>query len=590
MRGNDKNTGCNLHSLELKGDSNVKYFKTDGAIFSTPIIDEDENIFIGSADKKFYAIDAFKNKIKWQFETKGVIDSAACFDESGNLYVPSGDSSLYKLSSAGEKIWEFNLLDKKFPRISTIYWWEGNIVIGPNGLIFAGNDDFYLYALGQDGKVRFTFPTGLQIWSAPAFSNGLVYFTSFDMCAYALNQDTGKIKWKKRLHNFIASSPAIDKNGSVYIAGFDGSVYSLDSNSGEIKWRIKTKKSIYASVAISPDGKILIGSGDGFVYCIDCATGAIEWVYDTGSAIWSSMVIGSDPEKKGQYLAYVGTSAGLIIALDPSGARRWAYGIKTGINGRRAGINASLALGKSGLAAATTDGNVIYIPYDAYMKNPDEFGLPEEKVSTKTDFKRPEFKFEQGSTFSIEKMEFITPEIINPFDQVGVASLKIDVKIIRIDSLTNKFTAYGIQNVGTENEGIPNPRRHFYLFNGTKKENTITLEAKNCVFDITAFPIPLDYLSFEFNVNPEIYGDNHFRAILNCKNLHFKIIKKYGISILKYFLKSAFANIVKRDVQFSSSIKTFFTVFLILKGQVWKDWGLINENGYLDAKGIFSIK
>jgi outer membrane protein assembly factor BamB len=239
MRGNQRNSGCSMHISEFKNDDSIRYYKTGGAIFSTPIIDKDENIFVGSADVNFYKINPEKNIIECILETRGVIDSAGCLDKD-NLYVPSGDASLYKISSFGKKEWEFNILEKRYSRISTIYWWEGNAVTGPNGLIYAGNDDFYLYVINKDGKVVWSFPTGLQIWSAPAFNNGLVYFASFDMHIYALNQDTGIIKWKRNLKNFISCSPAVDLDGNVYVATFGGKIFALDGGNGKIKWEVNT--------------------------------------------------------------------------------------------------------------------------------------------------------------------------------------------------------------------------------------------------------------------------------------------------------------------------------------------------------------
>ena len=572
MRGNEKNTGCSMHEVELVENSSVKYFNTDNAIFSTPIIDENDNIFVGSADKFFYAVDPIKNVVKWSFKTEGVIDSAACVDDNGNLYVPSGDASLYKLSSGGEKVWEFNILENKYPRISTIFWWEGNAAVGPNGWIYAGNDDFYLYAITKDGEIKWSFPTGLQIWSAPAFNNGLVYFTSFDMCVYALNQETGHVKWKRRLKNFVASSPAVDENGNVYVTSFDGFVYSLDGNNGKINWKIKTNKSIYASVAIAPDENVFIASGDGFVYCIDVKKGTKLWNLNVGSAVWSSMVIGVDPENQEKYIVYVGTSNGLILAITPSGNVRWKYSVRKKIGQQKVGVNAGLALAKSGLVAATTAGDVLIIPYNAYQKNFKEDDVKDDTKENKKILLDNILK--ERSSFTIEKMEFIAPEIINPLDQIGIASLTIDVNIIKADPSLNFFTARGIQVVG---EG-ENARKHIFNFKGVRNRESFTLEAENCDFDITAFPIPLDKLFFEFNAD----GTGSFRASLNCHFLLIKIIKKYGKSILKYIFMSK-----KGKIEMRSFIKTSLAFWYILIGRIWKSWGLINEEGYLDASGTF---
>lgn len=605
MRANQYNNGCSMRGLEFKKDIPIRYYGTDNAVFSTPIIDSQENIFVGSADRKFYAVNPLENSIVWDFKTNGIIDSAAALDGNGNIYVPSGDASLYKLSHSGEKLWEFNLLEKKYRRLSTIYWWEANVAIGPNGLIYAGNDDFYLYAITPDGQLAWSFATGLQIWSVPAFNNGLVYITSFDMCVYALDQNNGRLKWKRRLQNFIASSPAIDVNGDVYAATFDGSIVALDGASGAIRWRVKTKKSIYGSVAIAPDGLIFAASGDGFLYCIKSKTGAILWALPVESPVWSSAVLGLDPENIEPYIIYIGTSAGLIVAITPSGKRRWTYQAKKKLSGRPVGINASLALGKSGLAAGTTDGSIIYMPYDAYRKQARDFNILNNESLTKeyVDVAKNNIAiggqimsdvFVGGSSFIIEKMEFTAPEIMNPFDQVGIASLSMEISIIKRDAVSLDIIAFGIQDMGSGSkihslQGTPYPRRHRYLFYGTKKGNSYVLEVKNCDFDITAFPVPLDHLLFTFNLG-ESGASHSFRMVLDCRNLLQKTIKKYWKGILGHIFKNAYLNMLEFGSIIRPALRMYGAFWRIAAGRIWKQWDMINAQRYFEGQGVFSIR
>lgn len=599
MRANQQNTGCSMHEIQLKKNSSVRRFQTGNAVFSTPIIGNYETILVGSADKKFYAIDPLKNSVRWIFKTNGVVDSAACLDDDGNVYVPSGDACLYKLSPNGQKQWALDLMAQRQPRISTIYWWEGNAAIGPNGLLYAGNDDFYFYAIDGSGNIRWSFPTGLQIWSAPAFYKNLVYITSFDMCVYALNQETGRLHWKRRLKNFIASSPAVDASGNVYLGTFEGKLFSLDGDTGKVNWSMATEKSIYGSPAIAPDGRIFIGSGDGYIYSIDHKTGAVEWKLYAGSPVWSSVVIGQDPEKKESYAGYVGTSHGLIISFTPSGKRRFAYHVGKSKDQRMAGVNASLALGRHGFVACTTAGDIIYIPYDACRRDKNFIGpsgpLPEKSSEVLQDTPPQNFSYDMlqvGVTFQIEKMEFSAPPIINPFDQVGIASFAIDVGIASANPASGRFVAFGVQVVGDYDDDdiarTPYPRRHTYVFNGVKKGNLFTLEAKHCDFDITAFPIPLDSLLFEGALDGPGTKANSFRILLDCRQLPKRIIKKYGWRILRYALKNILG-VAKNITMVRPAARIFLALWRIVAGRIWKTWDLLDKNNYLDARGTFFI-
>lgn len=54
FRGNEQNTAVKV--VRDFSDDKPFEFKTEGLIWSTPVIDTDENIYVGSADKYFYAL------------------------------------------------------------------------------------------------------------------------------------------------------------------------------------------------------------------------------------------------------------------------------------------------------------------------------------------------------------------------------------------------------------------------------------------------------------------------------------------------------------------------------------------------------
>src|SRR5262249_4865857 len=69
-------------------------FQTAKGIFSTPVVDGDGNVYVGSADRVFYAL-APDGTVRWQLLTGEIIDSAALLDDRGRVYVGSGDGKLY---------------------------------------------------------------------------------------------------------------------------------------------------------------------------------------------------------------------------------------------------------------------------------------------------------------------------------------------------------------------------------------------------------------------------------------------------------------------------------------------------------------
>ena len=75
FRYDQRNTGSSPQPAVFNGQA-PWMFQTGKGIFSTPVIDRDGTIYIGSADHNFYAISASGDE-KWHFVTGEMIDSAA---------------------------------------------------------------------------------------------------------------------------------------------------------------------------------------------------------------------------------------------------------------------------------------------------------------------------------------------------------------------------------------------------------------------------------------------------------------------------------------------------------------------------------
>src|SRR5262249_51088294 len=82
-------------------------FRTGKGVFSSPVIDGDGSVYIGSADRTFYALGA-DGVVRWQLLTGEIIDSSALLDDAGRVYFGSGDGTLYARTAAtGAPVWTF---------------------------------------------------------------------------------------------------------------------------------------------------------------------------------------------------------------------------------------------------------------------------------------------------------------------------------------------------------------------------------------------------------------------------------------------------------------------------------------------------
>ena len=118
-------------------------FETGGSVTSSPAIGSDGTIYVGSRDKKLYAINGKSGVKLWEFETGENVSSSPAIGSNGTVYVGSMDKKLYAINGKnGIKLWEFE---------------TGDIVcsspaIGPDGTLYVGSGDKKLYAIKTDSK------------------------------------------------------------------------------------------------------------------------------------------------------------------------------------------------------------------------------------------------------------------------------------------------------------------------------------------------------------------------------------------------------------------------------------------------------
>ncbi|MGC9348867.1 MAG: PQQ-binding-like beta-propeller repeat protein [Anaerolineae bacterium] len=397
FRHDRRNTGRSTIEADYRGDD-PWMFQTSKGVFSTPVIDREGTIFVGSADHDFYALRP-NGSLKWRFKTGEIIDSAAALPDAGDeapptVVIPSGDGNLYCLyCDTGEVVWTFDA--RVAPRAGYNNRWEGNVALGPKGTIYAGNTNSSYYAIDPSGTLKWTYETGANAWSAAAVADdGTVYWGSNDTFVHAVLPD-GERKWRRRTSGFIAASAAIGSDGTIYIGSFDSHLYALDPKRGRVRWKFKTQDHICSSAAISVNSQgttdaVIFGSTDGYVYAVS-PQGEMLWRYDTGAPIRSSPVLGRMPPGEEGWIVYVGSGNGKLYALDAMlGRRRWSYDTTPDYAPLRDrnDLNGSPVLGQTGVYIGGEHGQIWYVPYDYPLHSDDPRGciepgedLPQEQTA-----------------------------------------------------------------------------------------------------------------------------------------------------------------------------------------------------------------
>lgn len=382
FRRDHRNTGFFPFPAAYQKDS-VWSFQTGKGIFSTPVIDAYGNAYVGSADHHFYSLSP-KGNLNWKFKTGEIIDSGggllSATDGSQMVLVPSGDGFLYLLSTKSALneqqriVWKFD--SRVSRRESYNNWFEGNVQLGFDGTIYAGNTNFNYYAINPDGKLKWTYQTASNNWSVAGIGNdGTIYWGSNDALVHAVRPN-GQPRWTKTTLGFIAASAAIGTDGTVYIGSFDSYLYALNPHDGSVKWKFKTNDHIYGSVALVPNAQgetqfIYLTSTDGNLYALN-TYGKLLWKYDTNSPIRSSPVVGLMPGEKEKHIIYFGAGNGCLYAIHAdTGLPRWIFNTISSdpVLSDRNDLNASPALSHTGIYIGGEHGQVWYVPYDYPLYN-----------------------------------------------------------------------------------------------------------------------------------------------------------------------------------------------------------------------------
>lgn len=99
------------------------------------------------------------------------------------------------------------------------------------------------------------------------------------------------VKWKLNLQYqsdpSLSFNPPVILDDTIYFGSDDGNFYALDIESGYMRWVFNTQGPIN-SVPAADENNIYFGSNDGWFYGLDRKTGKLLWSFDTGKTVQSS--------------------------------------------------------------------------------------------------------------------------------------------------------------------------------------------------------------------------------------------------------------------------------------------------------------
>jgi outer membrane protein assembly factor BamB len=194
------------------------------------------------------------------------------------------------------------------------------------GRLYFVNNSGFAYALDADsGKTIWKRRVGELNASSPAYSRHRLYIVNLDPGhIIKLDARTGKTIWKKSLPGRAESSPLV-LGRSVYFGCEDGNLYALSTVSGNVRWATALGGPIKSAPAYS-DGKLFVGDYGGYMNAVDASSGKL---------VWQSGSLGPGFGASGQFYStpavaygrvYAGNNDGRVYSFDTSdGELAWSY-------------------------------------------------------------------------------------------------------------------------------------------------------------------------------------------------------------------------------------------------------------------------
>jgi len=311
-----------IFSSSVEADLKWK-FKTDGRVYSTPLIAADR-IYFGSGDHHFYALKKETGEQKWSFETDGAVHSSAAI--KGNLlYFGSADGHLYALNKdSGELIWKFASGGERTYGLWDYYLSSPAV---DNNTVYWGSGDGHLYAVdAASGDLRWKYDTGDIVHASPVIYGDKVYIGGFDGRMYAVDKDDGALAWRFSTVGAAyfpkgeIQKAALVEDGVVYFGSRDYNIYALDAETGRGKWNLKQPSGWIIATPLEYAGNVYFGTSDAHLfYSMDKNSGTVNWTIPLNMRVYGTATVDRG-------IVYFGTFDGKVLGVDHlNGETKWQF-------------------------------------------------------------------------------------------------------------------------------------------------------------------------------------------------------------------------------------------------------------------------
>jgi len=345
-----------------------------GELALSPTLLADGTILV-SADKSLYALSS-QGAVQWTFEAAGSLGASPAVAGDGTIYCGDASGQFYALSGSTSPLAPGTWARVRRDLRNSASVEELPVVPGaPSGVTASqgeftdkvtvswssvrGASDYELWR-GTSGEVgsatklagpisgAFQYEDRSAVHEQPYFyfvraQNG-AGFGPFGAPATGVRRlpKTGEAYWIQVLGDAPNGSPAVGPDGAVYAAARHGQVYAVGSD-GQLRWTFVLGGRQSGSPTVAPDGTVYCAGGtrtnpvnyedDRFALFAVNPGGSLRWQHalpgnegalygsasDVARAADGTLVVAVQP---GQW---AGDAKPQLVAVDPEGARMWAF-------------------------------------------------------------------------------------------------------------------------------------------------------------------------------------------------------------------------------------------------------------------------
>ncbi len=260
----------------LSPDGNLQWTQDASAPFDRKAtVDGNGNIFAGDRNGTIHSYNA-QGGSRWTQELGSPAGDIVFRDNTVFASVYAG--KVYALNADnGSIVWQSP------PLPETIF---GSPAVAADHTVYVGCQDHNLYAI-RDGTILWSIPTGGEVWSTPVIGpDGAVYFGSNDGWLYAVHAD-GSQKWPPvEVKGEFWGRLSIDENGALYLATTHDRVQKRHIETGELLWESPNLGGLGESSPVLDDlGTVYIASNGGTLWGFDRETGEVRLQYEVADGI-----------------------------------------------------------------------------------------------------------------------------------------------------------------------------------------------------------------------------------------------------------------------------------------------------------------